>query len=61
MDSEESFVHRIKPGSMAADSTAAVSAKGATLLRDLNKDDVDISPFANDEEFNGDKTIINDE
>ena len=39
--SEGSLVHSIKPGSMAADATAAISAKTAMLLRDVNMDDAD--------------------
>ena len=43
--SADSLVHCIKPGSMAADAAAAISAETATLLRDVNKDEVDTDPF----------------
>ena len=46
---------------MAADAAAAISAKTATLLRDVNKDDVDTDPFVSDEEFEDDETIVDDE
>ena len=59
--SENSLVHCIKPGSMAAYAAAAISAETATLLCDVNKDDMDTDPFASDEEFEDDKTIVDDE
>ena len=43
--SEARLVHCIKLGSMAADAAAATSAETVTLLRDLNKNDVDTDPF----------------
>ena len=46
---------------MAADATAATSAETATLLRDVNEDNMDSDPFASDEEFEDDKTIADDE
>ena len=47
---------------MAANAAAAISAETATLLHDINKDDVDTTdPFASDEEFEDDKTIVDDE
>ena len=46
---------------MAADAAAAISAETTTLLRDVNKDDVDTDPFASDEEVDDDETIIDDE
>ena len=55
---EDSLVHCIKPGSMAADAAAAISAKTATLLCDVNKDYMDTDPFASDEEFEDDKSIV---
>ena len=42
---EARLVHCIKPGSMTADAAAATSAEKVTLLRDVNKDDVDTDPF----------------
>ena len=59
--SKDSLVHCIKPGSMAVDATAAILAETATLLRDVNKDDVDTNLFASDEEFEDDETIVDDE
>ena len=56
---EDSLVHCIKPGGMAADAEAAISAETATLLRDVN-DDVDTDPFASDKEFEDDETIVDD-
>ena len=32
-----------------------------TLLRDVNKDDTDTDPFASDEDFKDDGTIVDDE
>ena len=46
---------------MAADAAAAISAETATLLHDVNKDDVGTDPFAIDEKFEDDETIVNDE
>ena len=43
--SEDSPVHCIKPGSKATDAAAAISTETATLLRDVNKDDVDTIPL----------------
>ena len=34
-----------------ADAAAAISAETATLLRDVNQDNVDADPFASHEEF----------
>ena len=59
--SEDSLVHCLKPGSMAADAAAAISAKTFTLLLDVNKNDIDADPFASNEEFEDDKTIVDDE
>ena len=59
--SEDSLVHCIKPGSMATDAAAAMSAETFMLLRDVNKDNVDTDPFASDEEFEDDETIVDDE
>ena len=58
---EDSLVHCIKAGSTAADAAAAISAKTVTLLRDVNKDDMDTDPFASDEEFEDDKSIVDEE
>ena len=46
---------------MAADAAAAISAETFTLLCDVNAKDVDTDPPASDEEFENDKTIVNDE
>ena len=46
---------------MAADAAAVISAETVTLLRDVNKDDVDTDPFASNEEFEEDQTIVDDE
>ena len=59
--SEDRLDHCNKPGSMAADTTAVISAETAMLLHDVNKDDVDTDPFPSDEEFEDDKTIVDDE
>ena len=59
--SEDSLIHCNKPGSIAADAIAAILAETAMLLCDVNKDDVDTDPFANDEEFKDNKTIVDDE
>ena len=45
---------------MAADAAAAISAETAMLLRDGNKDDADTDPFASDEEFEDNETIVDD-
>ena len=58
---EDSLVHCIKPGSMVADAAAVILAKTAMLLCYVDKDDVDNDPFASDEEFKDDKTILDDE
>ena len=47
--------------SMAANAAAAISAETLTLLHDVNKDDMNTDPFASDEEFEDDETIVNDE
>ena len=59
--SEDSLIHCMKPDSMAADSVAAMSVETATLLHYVNKTDVDTDPFASDEEFEDDDTIVDDE
>ena len=56
---EDSLVHCIKLGNMAADATAAILAKTATLLHDVN-DYVDTDPLASDKEFEDDETIVDD-
>ena len=43
---------------LAADAAAAISAKTATLLRDVNKDNMDTDPFVSDEEFEDDESIV---
>ena len=52
---EDSLVHH-----MAADATAEISAETATLLQDVNEDDLDTDPFTSDEEFKDDKTVVDD-
>ena len=48
--------------SMAADAAATISVETATLLRDVNKNDVDTTdPFSCDEKFEDDETIVDDE
>ena len=59
--SEDSLLHCIKPGNMVADATAKILVKEFTLLCDVNKNDVDTDPFASEEEFEDDETIVNDE
>ena len=59
--SEDSLVHCIKPGSMAANAAAVISVETATLLCNVNKDDMDSDLFVNDEEFEDDETIVDDE
>ena len=59
--SEDSLIHCIMPGSMAADAAAAISAKAATLLHDVNKNDVDTNSLASDEELEDAETIVDDE
>ena len=59
--SEDRLVRCIKPSSVAADATAAISAETVTVLRDVNKDDMDTDPFPSDEEFEDDETIVDDE
>ena len=59
--SEDSLVHCIKPGSMAADAAVAISVETATLFRDVKKDDVDTDPFPSDEVFEENETIVDDE
>ena len=59
--SKDSLVHCIQPGSKTADAAAAISDETAALLRDINKDDMDSDPFASDEEFEDDETIVDDE
>ena len=51
-----SYTASIKPGSIAA-----VLAERVMLLRDVNKDNMDTDPFAGDEEFEDDETIVDDE
>ena len=58
---EDSLVHCIKPGSMAADAAAVISAETATFLRNINKDDVDTDPFTSDKKFEDNETILDDE
>ena len=49
MDIEDGLVYCIKPGGVAADVAAAISAETATLIAG-NEDDLDESdPFASDE------------
>ena len=59
--SEDSLIHCIKPGGIAADATAVILAETAMLLWDVNKDDVDTDPFASDEEFENDETLVDNE
>ena len=46
----------------ATDITADISAEIATHLQDGNEDDlhVDTDPFASDEEFEDDKTVVDE-
>ena len=59
--SEDNLVHSIKPGNMAANATTAILADTAMLLCDVSKDDVDTDHFASDDEFEDNKTIVDDE
>ena len=59
--SEDSLVHCITPGSMAADAATAILVETAILLHDINKYGMDTDPFTSDEEFEGDETIVDDE
>ena len=59
--SEDSLVHCIKHGGIAADAAAEVSAEMAMLLQDVNEDNLDTDPFASDEEFEDDETVVDDE
>ena len=59
--SEDSLIHCIKPGGVAADATAEISAETAVLLQDVNEDDLDTDPFASDEEFEDNETVVDDE
>ena len=47
--SEDSLIHHIKPGVVAADAAAEISTEIATFLQDDNEDDLDTDPFASDE------------
>ena len=51
--------YAIKPGGMAADAAAALSAETATLLHDVN-DDVNTDLFASDGKFEDNETIVDD-
>ena len=56
----DGLVYCIKPGGMVADAAAAISAETAMLLggnkNSLNRSD----SFANDEDLEDDKTVIDD-
>ena len=59
--SEDCLVHCIiKPGGMAADAAAVISAETAILLCDIN-DDVDTDPFGSDKEFEDNETIVDEQ
>ena len=58
---EDSLVHCIKPGSMAADAATAISAETVMLLYDINKDNVDTDPFVSVEAFEDNEIIVDDE
>ena len=45
----------------SADASAKISAETATLLQDVNEDDLDTDPFASDEEFKDDETVVDGE
>ena len=59
--SVDSLVHCITPAGMAADAAASISAETTTLLRHVNKGDLDTDTFASDKEFENDETILHDE
>ena len=59
--SEDSLVRYTKRGGMAADDAAEILAETATLLQDINENDLDTDPFASDEEFEDDETVIDGE
>ena len=57
---EDSLIYCTKPGEVAADAAAEISAETATLLQD-DKNILDVDPFVSDEEFEEDETVIDDE
>ena len=58
MDMEDTLVYCIKPGGVAADAAAVISAETATHLAG-NKDDLDRSDsFASGEDLEDDKIVI---
>ena len=57
----DSLVHCVKPGGVAADAAAEISAETAMLLQDVNEDDLDTDPFASNEKFEDDETVVDDE
>ena len=58
---EDGLVHCIKPGGVAADATAEISAETAALIAGSNKDLDDSDTFASDEELEDDETCIDDD
>ena len=55
---EGDLIHCIKPGGVVADTAAAILAETATLIAG-NEDNLDkLDPFASDEDFEDDETVI---
>ena len=57
---EDSLVHCLKPGGVAADAAAGISAETATLIAG-NADDSMDDPFASDDETEEDETVVDDD
>ena len=54
-------MHCIKPGGVAADTAAEISAETAALVAGSNEDLDDSDPFASNEELEDDETCIDDD
>ena len=54
-------MHCIKPGGVAADAAAEISAETAALVPGSNEDFDDSDPFASGEELEDDETCIDDD
>ena len=55
--SEDSLIYCTKPGEIAANAAAEISAEIATLLQE-DEDNFDVDPFASNKEFEEDETVI---
>lgn len=60
MDTEDGLLHCIKPGGVAADAAATISAEKAMLIAGKETNFHGSYPYASDEQLVDNETVMND-